>query len=195
MKPMSSTPKRPKISRTEQNAPAWCLCGQCAACPAAADAPTFTETLLSEAPDWCHCGRCVSTNLSRIERRCCRQTSGDCCLLDQDLQHAVLQEAVVRTAINSERLILAQVYGDGYSNRRMRHKAYGQFVALTVGATGFGTRVVVPACVVAAIRSKWPSADGVYTGFKKAISGKAMTVTQEGGRAELDENFSYDDEL
>ena len=92
-------------------------------------------------------------------------------------------------AINSERLILAQAYGNGYSNCRMRHKAYGQFVVLTVGATGFGT------CVVAAIHSKWLSTDGVYTGFKKAISGKVMTVTQEGGCAELDENFSNDNEL
>ena len=105
-----------------------------------------------------------------------------------------MKKAVLRAAINSERLILAQLYVDGYTNRRMRHAAYSQFVAHSVGPTGLGARVVVPACVVAAIRCKWPSPDGHYTGFKKATFAghKELQYTVDGGRQFVEDNDDLD---
>ena len=96
----------------------------------------------------------------------------------------MLRQSVVHAAINAEHLRVAQVFTDGYTNRRMRHAAYQQFVAHAVRPTGLGARVVVPVFVVAAIRHCWPSVDGRYTGFKKATFAgyKELQFTLDGGR-------------
>ena len=52
-------------------------------------------------------------------------------------------------------------------NKARRHGAYRAFVAWQYGQLGQGNRVVIPSCCVWAIRNRYPSASGQYTGFKK----------------------------
>jgi len=143
----------------------------------------------SSKPKWCKCGCCQETLRQKpIEKHCCRKLKGPCVVEDDDLQTVVLHAAVVQASINSQRLLLAQATHSGYENRSMRHQAYGQYIAHCVGAMGAGKRIVVPACVVAAIRNKWPAPDDFYTGFKKStLNGhREFTFTVDGGRQPLD---------
>lgn len=47
-----------------------------------------------------------------------------------------------------------------------RHFAYRNYVDYMHGKLGRGNRRVIPACVVAFIRDRWPSPDGNYVGFQ-----------------------------
>ena len=49
--------------------------------------------------------------------------------------------------------------------RRLAYKAFLSYVAAKDDVGGLGERFVIPSCVVAAIRNKFPSPDGKYTGF------------------------------
>lgn len=51
-----------------------------------------------------------------------------------------------------------------FTSRRYRYTAYRQFVWWAYGHLGEGRRVVIPSCVVTAIRKAFPSLE--YTGFK-----------------------------
>lgn len=142
------------------------------------------QAACAAAPYWCKCGSCVqSVQQNPIERRCCRLQKGPCIMEDDDTQTVVLKTAVVRAAINAQRLLFAQSTHTGFDNRSFRHQAYSQYIAHTVGATGAGKRVVVPACVVHKIRCKWPEVDGHYTGFKASSKSghKEFTFTVDGG--------------
>lgn len=50
-------------------------------------------------------------------------------------------------------------------NKTMRHAAYRNFVLWRHGRLGAGVRKVIPTCCVLAIRTRFPSALGTYTGF------------------------------
>lgn len=53
-----------------------------------------------------------------------------------------------------------------YLFRAKRYGCYRVIVATLLGSLGSGYRVRLPACIIEAVRQKWPSADGIYTGFK-----------------------------
>ena len=55
--------------------------------------------------------------------------------------------------------------------RQSRLMAYRAFVGLMKRGTrlGKGVRVVIPSCVVSCIRDRFPSPDGLYTGFQSAV--------------------------
>lgn len=50
--------------------------------------------------------------------------------------------------------------------RAMRYGCYRVIIASLLGHLGRGVRVRLPACVINAVRTRWPSCDGIYTGFK-----------------------------
>ena len=52
-----------------------------------------------------------------------------------------------------------------FSNEGMRYAAYRQYILWQNGYLGRGNRRVVPSCATWAIRGKYPSLDGMYTGF------------------------------
>ena len=53
-----------------------------------------------------------------------------------------------------------------FSNEGYCFAAYCQYVLWQNGYLGRGNRRVVPSCTTCAIRDKYPSADGIYTGYK-----------------------------
>ena len=116
---------------------------------------------------WCHCGRC--RQMPRPEEQlCCRRRAGECILqtAHNELNDVVLRRNVLRVAVRHMNDLFA--YNEQPGNDNFRHAAYRQFVLWRFDRLGSGNRVVIPSCVVWAIRDLYPSADGVYTGFKVA---------------------------
>ena len=54
------------------------------------------------------------------------------------------------------------------NNKAFRHSGYRQFIFWRHGKLGLGNRKVIPSCCVWAIRRKFPSLNGLYTGYKEA---------------------------
>jgi hypothetical protein len=52
------------------------------------------------------------------------------------------------------------------NNENFRHAAYRQFVLWQHGRLGKGNRRIVPSCSVLAIRSRYPSPNGFYVGYR-----------------------------
>ena len=140
-------------------------------------------------PKWCFCGRCrpVINGKGRI---CCRSTSGACVLLeDSDLRFLVLGSRCVRTALNQARCLRHQDNWE-YNAVNLRFQAYQQYIYATIGATGRGNRVPIPACICWAIRDRWPSLS--YTGFREsAVNGKPTVKRRTA--YEIDENEGEND--
>ena len=116
---------------------------------------------------WCHCGRC--RQMPRPEEQlCCRRRAGECILqtAHNELNDVVLRRNVLLVAVRHINDLFA--YNEQPGNDNFRHSAYRQFVLWRFDRLGSGNRVVIPSCVVWAIRDLYPSADGVYTGFKVA---------------------------
>ena len=116
---------------------------------------------------WCHCGRC--RQMPRPEEQlCCRRRAGECILqtAHNELNDVVLRRNVLLVAVRRMNDLFA--YNEQPGNDNFRHAAYRQFVLWRFDSLGSGNRVVIPSCVVWAIRDLYPSADGVYTGFKVA---------------------------
>ena len=60
---------------------------------------------------------------------------------------------------------------DAFDNKARRWTAYGQFVFwIHAGPIGESVRKVLPSCVYNAIRSKFPSNDGMYSDFAAGIN-------------------------
>ena len=80
----------------------------------------------------------------------------------------VMDEDVVRAAVNLDRNVACEDTWD-HNPRSLRHQAYRQFVYHVAGTTGLRRRLIVPSCIVWAIRNKWPDPDGVYMGNKSVV--------------------------
>jgi P2X purinoceptor 7 len=77
-----------------------------------------------------------------------------------------LRRSVILVAVRDMNDVFA--YNNQPANDNFRHAAYRQFVLWRYEHLGSGNRVVIPSCVVWAIRDRFPSPDGTYTGFKVA---------------------------
>lgn len=117
-------------------------------------------------PEWCVCNNCREMPTD-IEKKCCQQHPQFCISKMPHMEAFILEEGVLRLARrlwNDLRALFDEsVPGD--DNRQFRHAAYRQYVAWQYGRLGFGNRVVIPSCVVWAVRTKYPDSNGVYTGF------------------------------
>ena len=113
-------------------------------------------------PSWCICRKCRPMATAE-ENKCCRQRS--CVTLEPSFQSLVLDRDALSVAIVGHMDML--VDRSDFSNEGYRFTAYSQYVLWQNGYLGRGNRRVVPSCATCSIRNKYPSADGIYTGFKQ----------------------------
>lgn len=118
-----------------------------------------------ESPDWCFCGSCAPMP-SQDENKCCSRRVMPCITNNPLFNQLVLDANVLDIAMRYREDIL--VMDHPRNNENFRHAAYRQFVLWQHGRLGRGNRVVVPSCCVIAIRARYPSPNGVYTGFRPA---------------------------
>ncbi len=112
-------------------------------------------------PRWCKCTLCIEMPNAK-ERKCCWRRN--CITRDRTFYEICVNGTNLEVAINSKSDIY--VSAPRFDNASMRHMGYRQFVMWQHGPLGAGNRVVVPSCSVWAIRRKYPSANGQYTGYK-----------------------------
>ena len=128
--------------------------------------------------NWCLCTNCVSLPLPS-ECLCCHEfslfegnlESGACITDNADFRLICLNRVVLQTSYVSF-LRYKRYRGrapDELTNTQSRLMAYRQFVCWVRKGKPLGKkiRVILPSCVVRTIRNEFPSADGVYEGFKE----------------------------
>ena len=97
------------------------------------------------------------------EQKCCRQRS---CITEQpSFEILVLDREALSVAIVGRTDVL--VDSSDFSSEGYRFAAYRQFILWQNSYLGRGNRRVVLSCATWAIRDKYPSRDGVYTGFRE----------------------------
>lgn len=142
---------------------------------AAADPPVPEPVIPPTTPDFCVCGRCrdlpelrgddVTENERRAALVCCGRQP--CLTQTEVFRTTCLTPCVLRAALNrrAEHMFNfnAQHGPDSY-----RHLAYQQYIHYAYGWLGAKERKPVPACACWAIRDCYPSANGVYRGFRFA---------------------------
>lgn len=116
-------------------------------------------------PEWCKCGHCV-TMPTQEENKCCTRAIRPCISRTPLFHQIVLDANILDIAMRYREDILA--LENVRNNENFRHAAYRQFVLWQHGRLGRGNRRVVPSCCVIAIRKRYPSPNGIYTGYRPA---------------------------
>jgi hypothetical protein len=130
---------------------------------------------------WCTCGNCISMD-NDMTSHCCKEPSkiramcqeGEC--ITEHGSFDVITKNIDVLNITRHKLIMYTACKDTKakmrcpSNKVWRHLAYKSFVSWvnSWAALGKNRRVVIPCCVVNAIRNTFPEESGVYIGFKAA---------------------------
>jgi hypothetical protein len=76
-----------------------------------------------------------------------------------------LTSEVLDESWKSYRFMYGRACYKGELNKQRRHVGYRNCCRFIYNHVGRNNRIVLPACAVWAIRDKFPSADGNYTGF------------------------------
>jgi hypothetical protein len=117
----------------------------------------------NESPNWCNCGQCREMP-TQEENKCCCQTAMPCITTQPLFSQLVLDGNVLDIAMRYREDVL--VVDHQRNNENFRHAAYRQFVLWQHGRLGKGNRRIVPSCSVLAIRSRYPSPNGFYVGYR-----------------------------
>ena len=118
-----------------------------------------------DVPEWCKCGHCIMMP-TQEENKCCTRSRRACITTTPLFQQLVLDGNVLNIAMRYREDVL--VLDATRNNENFRHAAYRQFVLWQHGHLGKGNRRVVPSCCVTSIRARYPSPNGVYTGYRPA---------------------------
>ena len=116
-------------------------------------------------PEWCKCGHCVVMP-TQEENKCCTQSRRACVTTTTLFPQVVLDANILDIAMRYREDVL--VLDNARNNENFRHAAYRQFVLWQHGHLGRGNRRVVSSCCVTAIRARYPSPNGIYTGYRPA---------------------------
>ena len=114
-------------------------------------------------PDWCNCGQCAAMP-TQAENKCCCASKMQCITTSILFQQLVLDGNVLDLTMRRREDVLALDHPR--NNENFRHTAYRQYILWQHGRLGKGNRRVVPSCCVLAIRRRYPSASGIYTGYR-----------------------------
>ena len=115
--------------------------------------------------EWCNCGHCTIMP-TQEENKCCSRVRRPCISRTNIFRQVVLDGNVLEIAMRYREDVL--VLNNVRNNQSFRHAAYRQYVLWQHGRLGRGNRRVVPSCCVIAIRTRYPSPNGVYTGYRPA---------------------------
>ncbi|XP_062500751.1 P2X purinoceptor 7-like isoform X2 [Corticium candelabrum] len=129
---------------------------------------TRTERL--ENTEWCTCGLCIVMP-SITECICCKEVDalnwrlhGVRCATAHDSFHTVcLHYEVLRTAVGVMNVSPGSIT-EPLTARLLRLAAYRQFTHWAHEMLGRGVRIVIPSCVVSAVRRAFPEESGHYVG-------------------------------
>ena len=113
-------------------------------------------------PEWWKCS-CCCTMPQDMENKCCGRRN--CVLQTRRFQKLCLDaECLLLCAKNT-----ADIRNDRQdsSSRTFRKAAYRNYILDTHGYLGKRKRKVVPSCCVLCIRRHYPSATGIYMGFRQ----------------------------
>lgn len=112
-------------------------------------------------PDWCKCKQCQPM-AQEIENKCCGNRN--CITLRRRFEKLCLDAEVLELCIKNR----ADIRNDREDNSTssFRKAAYRQFILDRYGYLGKGNRKVAPSCVVLRVRRQYPSATGIYMGFR-----------------------------
>ena len=128
-----------------------------------AEAPPDPEAPVDGPPDWCNCGHCRAMPTQAENKCCCRRRSQCTSTLDL-FQLVVLNGNVLDISMRYREDVFALDHPR--NNENFRHMAYRQYILWQHGRLGQGNRRVVPSCCVLAIRARYPSPNGIYTGYR-----------------------------
>lgn len=131
---------------------------------------------------WCNCLACEAKPTD-FESYCCHESTkieavreeADCVTFHAQFDSVVLNKHVLNV-VRHQQIIQAKKHNlehhnfENPDNRLWRHLAYRQFVSWINSWTSIGKnrRLVIPSCVIGAIRNEYPESDGNYVGFKAA---------------------------
>ena len=112
-------------------------------------------------PEWCKCGQCRKMP-QEIENKSCNQRS--CVSLSRRFQKLCIDAEYLHLSIQNT----GDVRNDWQDNscRAFRKAAYRHFIIDKYGYLSKNKRKICPACCVLTIRRHYPSATGVYMGFR-----------------------------
>ena len=131
------------------------------------DSPPIPPPLSESNPiPWCTCGNCRPMP-SLIENVCCKGSSETCIARVPEFVLLILEPMVLNMANDYRNDFLGLSDEDEEDlNKNFRHSAYRQYTLWRHGYLGANNRKVIPSCCVLAIREKFPSPHGIYTGYK-----------------------------
>lgn len=129
------------------------------------DMPQPDPVPRDNAPEWCKCGHCAAMP-TQEENKCCTRAARPCVTRTNLFSQLVLDANVLELAMRYREDVL--VLNNNRNNENFRHAAYRQYVLWQHGRLGRGNRRVVPSCCVIAIRTRYPSANGLYRGYVPA---------------------------
>ena len=129
----------------------------------AGDGQPHPDPPQEDIPDWCHCGHCNNMP-TQEENKCCARVPRQCITTTPLFPVLILDGNVLDIAMRYREDMVA--LNNTRNNESFRHAAYRQFVLWQHGLLGKGNRRVVPSCCVLAIRARYPSPNGIYTGYR-----------------------------
>ena len=115
------------------------------------------------APPHCSPGRICCHMPTDVENVCCGMAR-NCITLGPQFPMYCTDEGALRIALRMLNEFFVEEV-EILNNNSLRHAGYRNFVLWQYGRIGRGHRVVIPACVVQAIRNAYPNPNGIYTGF------------------------------